>query len=55
MHAMEGTDLAEGIRAQIIDKDRNPQWDPANLTDVTDEVVQGFFEPVDGIDDLVIE
>lgn len=54
MHAMEGVDLAEGIRAQIIDKDRNPQWDPAQLIDVTDSAVQAFFGPVDGIDDLAI-
>ena len=54
MHAMEGVDLAEGIRAQIIDKDRNPQWDPAQLTDVTDAAVQTFFGPVDGIEDLTV-
>ena len=55
MHAVAGTELAEGIRAQLIDKDRNPQWTPAQLTDVTDDAVQAFFGPVDGIDDLVIE
>lgn len=54
MHAMEGVDLAEGIRAQIIDKDRNPQWDPPQLIDVTDAAVQAFFGPVDGIDDLTV-
>jgi enoyl-CoA hydratase len=27
-----GHDLREGIRAQVIDKDRNPHWDPAALT-----------------------
>lgn len=54
MNAVAGTELAEGIRAQLIDKDRNPQWSPARLEEVTDEIVQGFFEPVDGIDDLVI-
>ena len=55
MNAVAGTELAEGIRAQLIDKDRNPQWSPAHLEDVSDEAVQGFFDPVDGIDDLVIE
>lgn len=29
-------DLAEGIRAQVIDKDRNPTWNPASLADVGD-------------------
>ncbi len=27
-------DMAEGIRAQVIDKDRSPQWDPPGLADV---------------------
>lgn len=52
MHAVAGTELAEGIRAQLIDKDRNPQWSPIRLEDVTDAQVHSFFEPVDGIDDL---
>lgn len=33
-------DLAEGIRAQVIDKDRSPKWKPAALADVSDELVQ---------------
>lgn len=27
-------DLVEGIRAQVVDKDRNPRWDPASLADL---------------------
>src|SRR5690606_12252736 len=38
-------DLAEGIRAQVIDKDRNPAWEPDTLAAVDTarlaEVVQG--------------
>lgn len=33
-YLMHRPDLAEGIRAQVIDKDRNPQWSPATLTEV---------------------
>ncbi|KJL22027.1 putative enoyl-CoA hydratase echA8 [Microbacterium azadirachtae] len=28
-------DLVEGIRAQLVDKDRNPRWDPQTLADLT--------------------
>ncbi|GAA4111475.1 enoyl-CoA hydratase/isomerase family protein [Enteractinococcus coprophilus] len=55
MNAVAGTELAEGIRAQLIDKDRNPQWTPARLEDVTHEDVEAFFAPVDGVEDLVIQ
>jgi enoyl-CoA hydratase len=43
-------DLVEGIRAQIIDKDRNPKWSPANLAAVTASDIDAYFAPVD--DDL---
>ena len=38
-------DFPEGIRAQIIDKDRQPRWRPAHLDDVTDAQVAAFFAP----------
>ncbi len=43
-------DLVEGIRAQIIDKDRNPRWSPATLAEITPADVEAYFAPVD--DDL---
>ena len=43
-------DLVEGIRAQLIDKDRNPKWSPATLAAVTAADVDAYFAPVD--DDL---
>ncbi|MEU9760810.1 enoyl-CoA hydratase/isomerase family protein [Streptomyces sp. NPDC047987] len=39
-------DLVEGVRAQIIDKDRRPRWSPADLAEVTDEDVARFFVPL---------
>jgi enoyl-CoA hydratase len=41
--ALHTHDLAEGIRAQIIDKDRNPRWSPATLAEVGPELVDSFF------------
>jgi len=43
-------DLVEGIRAQVVDKDRKPQWSPASLAAVGEADVEAFFAPVD--DDL---
>ena len=36
-------DLKEGIRAQVIDKDRNPQWSPASFDAVSDETVHDIL------------
>ncbi|MEM9616329.1 MAG: enoyl-CoA hydratase/isomerase family protein [Pseudomonadota bacterium] len=41
---MAGHDFYEGVRAQIIDKDRDPKWSPATLADVNDDVVAQYFE-----------
>jgi enoyl-CoA hydratase len=43
-------DLVEGIRAQPVDKDRDPKWSPASLAAVSTDDVEAFFAPVD--DDL---
>ena len=37
--------FAEGIRALLIDKDRQPQWDPPSLAAVTPELVEAHFKP----------
>lgn len=36
-------DFMEGVRALIIDKDKNPRWNPPTLTDVTLQRVEEFF------------
>jgi enoyl-CoA hydratase len=46
LHCAAHPDMAEGIRARVIDKDRNPRWSPARLEEVSDAAVQRFFEPV---------
>jgi len=45
--SLRSHDLVEGIRAQLVDKDRNPQWSPSSLAAVTDDVVQRYFGPAD--------
>ena len=48
--ASRSHDFVEGIRAQIIDKDRNPKWSPPTLAAVSAADVEAYFAPVD--DDL---
>ena len=45
--ASRSHDLVEGIRAQVIDKDRNPKWSPASLAAVTPADVEAYFAPAD--------
>ncbi|MEY4562585.1 MAG: hypothetical protein RLZZ618_1862 [Pseudomonadota bacterium] len=37
-------DTVEGIRALVIDRDRQPRWSPARVDDVRPETVSRFFE-----------
>jgi enoyl-CoA hydratase/carnithine racemase len=43
LHAAAHGDFAEGIRALLIDKDRNPQWQPRTLADATAAWAHTFF------------
>lgn len=43
---LDSHDLVEGIRAQVVDKDRQPTWKPARLADVTASDVDRFFLPL---------
>lgn len=51
---LEGSDLPEGIRATVLDKDREPHWSPSELSDVTPEMVDRHFLPL-GTSDLCLE
>jgi len=44
-------DFAEGVRAQVIDKDRNPRWNPATLAEVDRATVEAYFADL-GEDEL---
>ncbi|MFJ3903714.1 enoyl-CoA hydratase/isomerase family protein [Streptomyces sp. NPDC090025] len=45
--ALASPDLVEGIRAQVVDKDRAPHWTPATLEEVGRAAVDRFFPPLD--------
>ena len=45
--SMDKGDFIEGIRAQIIDKDRKPNWKTPRLEDVTDKEIAEMLEPLE--------
>lgn len=41
-----GPDFTEGVRAQLVDRDRAPRWSHARVEDVTRAEVLAYFEPL---------
>jgi hypothetical protein len=39
-------DFAEGVRAQVVDKDRRPAWQPARLEEVSTDLLDALFAPM---------
>lgn len=46
-HCLANHDFYEGIRAAIIDKDHQPRWSPETVDDVTHDMVEHYFHPVE--------
>ena len=48
---MRDPEFAEGVRALLVDKDRQPKWQYASVHDVPADVLESFFqEPEDAPD-----
>ncbi len=45
-----GHDFIEGVRATIIDKDRNPRWRPDQLAEVTPDIVDRHFRSLGALE-----
>ncbi|ALE82500.1 enoyl-CoA hydratase/isomerase family protein [Pseudonocardia sp. HH130629-09] len=52
LRCLAAPDMVEGIRAQVVDKDRTPRWDPPVLEKVNDARVAEYFAPLAGVAEL---
>jgi len=52
LEVFRSDDFREGVRAAVIDKDRNPRWSPPRIEDVTPEMIAPYFAEI-GADELV--
>ncbi len=46
---MNEHDFYEGVRAVLVDKDRNPKWNPRDLVSVSEERLNKFFNVQENI------
>jgi enoyl-CoA hydratase len=54
LEVFRSDDFREGVRAAVIDKDRNPRWSPPAIEDVTPAMVAPYFAEI-GADELVFD
>jgi len=40
---MRSNDFFEGVRALLVDKDKNPKWKPTTVQEVTKDMVDKYF------------
>jgi enoyl-CoA hydratase len=52
---MAGNDFFEGVRANLVDKDKTPKWQHENIFKVSEEEVQEYFAPIEGKEDLEVD
>jgi len=40
---MRKHDFYEGVRANLVDKDRKPKWKPKNILEIDDSLINEYF------------
>ncbi|KAK4277246.1 hypothetical protein QN277_015267 [Acacia crassicarpa] len=44
------SDFSEGARARLVDKDFAPKWDPPSLKEVSEDMVECYFSPLNEVE-----
>ena len=47
---LQDSDFFEGVRAVIVDKDHRPEWSPRSIKQVSNNLVEEYFAPLDAGD-----
>lgn len=54
LEAKFSNDFYEGVRALLIDKDRNPKWEPAQLKDIPTSIVDQYFTQLPPGEEMIL-
>jgi enoyl-CoA hydratase len=54
LEVFRSDDFREGVRAAVVDKDRNPRWSPPRIEEVTPEMLAPYFAELGG-DELTFD
>jgi enoyl-CoA hydratase/carnithine racemase len=46
LRCCQQTEFSEGVRALLVDKDKNPQWRYSNINDIDHKIIEWFFKPL---------
>jgi len=46
LRCCQQNEFSEGVRALLVDKDKNPQWRYNNINDIDHKIIEWFFKPL---------
>jgi hypothetical protein len=46
LRCCQQSEFSEGVRALLVDKDKNPQWRYDNINDIDHKTIEWFFQPL---------
>ena len=50
LHKTRNSNFPEGIKALLIDKSKNPKWNPSRIEDLESSKINKYFKALEGWD-----